>query len=280
MFKIVSKTILAPQVKRIEVEALNIARRARPGQFVVLRVNEKGERIPLTIAGQDSAKGTITLIFQEIGKTTRTLGTLNTGDSILDLVGPLGHPTKTGKLGTVVVVGGGVGVAEVLPVAKAFKDAGNTVIGIIGARNRELVILETEMRRNCDALHVTTDDGSYGRKGFVSDVLQELLAAKTPINAVYAIGPVPMMKVVANVTRPYNLTTVVSLNPIMVDGTGMCGACRVSVAGKTKFACVDGPEFDGHQVNWEELIARLAIFKNEEKISLEKCSGDCRCQGK
>lgn len=274
MNKIISKTTIGPNVKQFIVEAPDIARNAKAGQFIVLRVDSKGERIPLTIAGRDEAKGSITIIFQEVGKTTQSLGALNAGDSISDILGPLGHPTEIAKLGTIVCIGGGVGVAEILPVATAFKQAGNRVIGIIGARNKDLLILEQEMKAACDRLYVTTDDGTAGEKGFVSDVLKRLIADKLSINTVYAIGPVPMMKVVSNVTKEFNIKTVVSLNPIMVDGTGMCGACRVTVGGKTYFACVDGPEFDGHQVNWDELTARLSLFKTEEKKALEKYQCD------
>ncbi|MFH1369084.1 MAG: sulfide/dihydroorotate dehydrogenase-like FAD/NAD-binding protein [Elusimicrobiota bacterium] len=270
MYKIISKKIIGPNVKQITVEAPDIAKNAKAGQFIVLRVDARGERIPLTVAGKDENKGLITIIFQEVGKTTQSLGLLNVGDSISDILGPLGRSTEISKKGTVVCIGGGVGVAEILPVANAFRLAGNTVIGIIGARNKDLLILKKEMKEACDRLYVTTDDGSYGEKGFVSDVLKKLIADKTPINEIYAIGPVPMMKVVSNATREFNIKTVVSLNPIMVDGTGMCGACRVSVGGKTYFACVDGPEFDGHQVNWDELTARLSLFKTEEKKALEK----------
>ena len=269
MNKILDKKVVGPNVKQIIVEAPDIARNAKAGQFIVLRVDSKGERIPLTIAGRDTTKGTITIIFQEVGKTTQSLGALNVGDSVQDILGPLGHPTEISKTGTIICIGGGVGVAEILPVATAFKQAGNKVIGIIGARNKDLLILEPEMKAACDKLYVTTDDGTSGEKGFVSDVLKRLIADKTEISTVYAIGPVPMMKVVSNVTKEFNIKTVVSLNPIMVDGTGMCGACRVTVGGKTYFACVDGPEFDGHQVNWEELTARLSLFKTEEKKALE-----------
>lgn len=278
MNKIISKKTVGPNVKQIIVEAPDIAKNARAGQFIVLRVDAKGERIPLTIAGRDEKKGLITIIFQEVGKTTKSLGLLNEGDSVSDILGPLGHATEISKSGTVVCVGGGVGVAEILPVASAFTSAGNRVIGVIGARNKELLILEEEMKRACEKLYVTTDDGSYGEKGFVSDVLKRLIADGTHIDVVYAIGPVPMMRVVSNVTKEHNIKTIVSLNPIMVDGTGMCGACRVSVGGKTYFACVDGPEFDGHQVNWEELTARLSLFKSEEKKALEKFQCE-ECRG-
>jgi NAD(P)H-flavin reductase len=275
MYRILSKKIISSIIKQFEIEAPEIAKRAKPGQFVILRVWDKGERIPLTIAGINEKNGSITIIFQEIGKSTIHLGTLNTGDSIKDLLGPLGQPTHIEKTGTVVAIGGGVGVAEILPVAMAFKHSGNKVIGIIGARTKDLIILENEMKNACTELHVTTDDGSYSRKGFVSNVLEDLIKAGEKIDVVYAIGPVPMMKVISNLTKPYNIKTIVSLNPIMVDGTGMCGACRVSVAGKTKFACVDGPEFNGHEVDWNELITRLSIFKDKEKVSLDKFHTNC-----
>jgi ferredoxin/flavodoxin---NADP+ reductase len=270
MFKIISKKIHSNAVKEFEVQAPEIAKRGRPGQFVILRPDARSERIPLTIANTDAARGTINIIFQEIGKTTSHLGTLGEGDSILDLVGPLGHPTEIKNYGTVIAIGGGVGVAEVLPVARAFKEAGNRVIGIIGARNKELLILEEPMKAATSELFVTTDDGSYGIKGFVSEVLKDLILKKISIDLVYAIGPVPMMRNIAGITKQSGIKTLVSLNPIMVDGTGMCGACRVSVGEKTYFACVDGPEFDGHNVNWDELIARLSLFKKEEQVCYQK----------
>ncbi|MHB9156287.1 MAG: sulfide/dihydroorotate dehydrogenase-like FAD/NAD-binding protein [Endomicrobiales bacterium] len=278
MFKITAKKLLAPGVKRIEVEAPDIARHAQPGQFIVLRLDEKGERIPLTIAGFDAAAGTVTIIFQEVGKTTAALGLKEAGDAILDIVGPLGQPTEIENAGTVVTVSGGVGTAEVLPVARALRAAGNKVMGIIGARNKDLLILQDEMQAACDRLLITTDDGSAGQKGFVSNVLENLIAQQVHIDLVYAIGPVPMMKAIAALTRAHGIKTMVSLNPIMVDGTGMCGACRVTVDGKTRFACVDGPEFDGHQVNWDELITRLSLFKKEEKQSFEKHGTECKCR--
>ncbi|MBN1824146.1 MAG: sulfide/dihydroorotate dehydrogenase-like FAD/NAD-binding protein [Endomicrobiales bacterium] len=278
MYKIIKKRLLAPSVQLMEVSAPEIAKRAKAGQFVVVRVNEKGERIPLTIADSDPGSGLITIIFQEIGKTTQLLGTVKEGEEILDIVGPLGMPTHIENIGTVVTVAGGVGVAEIIPVAKAFKKAGNRVIGIIGARSRELLILEEEMKKHCDNVFVATDDGSYGQKGFVSDVLSDLLSKQINIGLVYAIGPVPMMRVVSELTRQHGIKTVVSLNPIMVDGTGMCGACRVSVEGRTRFACVDGPEFNAHQVDWNELVSRLSLFKKEEKVSTERFREECRCK--
>ncbi len=277
MYKIISKDQLAKGITRFVVNAPRIANNAKPGQFVILRIDEKGERIPLTVADFDAGSGTITIIAQEIGKTTSALSLLNAGESILDMVGPLGHPTRIEKLGTVCMIAGGVGAAEIIPVAKGFKEAGNKVLGIIGARSKELIILEEELKNACDDVIVMTDDGSYGKKGFVTDALAELISRQVHIDAVYAIGPVPMMKAVAALTAKYSIKTVVSLNPIMVDGTGMCGACRVSIGGKTRFACVDGPEFDAHQINWDELMARLNLFKQEEKASLEKHKADCIC---
>lgn len=248
---------------------------AKAGQFVVVMIEESGERIPLTLADTDKSKGLISLIFQEVGFTTKKLGLLNEGDTLFAVLGPLGKPTHSEKVGTVICIGGGVGIAEVYPVSRAFKEAGNHVIGIIGARSKELLILEEEMKKVCEELFVTTDDGSYGRKGFVTDVLKEQLdkianAKDTNNCLVYAIGPVPMMARVADVTRPYNVKTVVSLNPIMVDATGMCGSCRVTVAGETKFGCVDGPEFDAHQVDFKELTERLSFFKQQEQECLNK----------
>ncbi len=270
MFEIVETKLLAAAVKQFKIAAPEIARKRKPGQFVVLRINEEGERIPLTIADADPQSGLITLIFQEVGKSTAQLGKLKTGQFISDLIGPLGVPTHVDKFGTVVCVGGGIGIAPVYPIAKAMRAAGNTVISIIGARTKDLLIMEDEMAQVSSSLRVCTDDGTYGYKGFVSDVLQDCIDAGTSINLVVAIGPVPMMRVVCNVTRNKNIKTVVSLNPIMVDATGMCGACRVSVGGKTRFVCVDGPEFDGHEVNFAELVKRQRAYMNQEKDSLEE----------
>jgi len=270
VFKIINKEDLAKGIKRIKVIAPSIAKKALAGQFVVIRIDEKGERIPLTIADYDREKGIISLIFQEVGFTTKRLGRLEINDEVLDLLGPLGKPTEIKYYGNVICIGGGVGIAEVLPVSQAFKEKNNRVIGIMGARSKELLILEKEMSKICDELYITTDDGSYGRKGFVTDVLKEILNQQTnkptnqQTNLAYAIGPVLMMKKVCEITRPYNTKTIVSLNPIMVDGTGMCGSCRVSVGEKTKFCCVDGPEFDGHLVDFTELENRLNFFKEKE----------------
>jgi len=270
MFKVLSKERLAEKVVSLLVEAPLIAGKAKPGQFVILRVDEEGERIPLTIVSVDDSRGAIRLIFQEVGRTTMKLGRLKVGGYISDMVGPLGKPTEVRNHGHVVIVGGGVGVAEAYPVAEAFKSAGNRVTAIIGARSKDLLILEDEMRRVCDSLYVCTDDGSKGRRGFVTEVLKELLEGDTPINLVYAIGPAIMMKIVADLTRPYGVHTMVSLNPIMVDGTGMCGACRVTVGGQTRFACVDGPEFDAHMVDFQELMARQRMYLDKEKRALEE----------
>lgn len=270
MFRIIEKKVLAKNVNKFVIEAPLIARKHKPGQFVVLKIGEKGERIPVTIAETDKVKGTITLIVQEVGKTTYELGTLNSGDYIQDLIGPLGKEAEIKNYGTVVTIGGGVGTAIVYPETKALKEAGNYVISIIGFRNKELVILEDEMRKCSDELYVTTDDGSYGEKGFVSDKLKELIEQGKKIDVVIAIGPAIMMKVVCDLTKNYSIKTIVSLNSIMLDATGMCGACRVEIGGKTMFACVDGPEFDGHLVNFDLLIKRLNTYKEEEKIALER----------
>jgi len=274
MYRIVAKKELAPAVKSLTIDAPLLAKKARPGQFIIIRIDEKGERIPLTIAGLDVQQGTITTIFLEVGKTTKQLGSLNEGDAISDLAGPLGNPTEIKNYGSVVCVGGGVGVAPLYLVAKALKDAGNEVISIIGARTKELLILEDEMQQASDELYIATDDGSKGHHGFVTDVLQQLIA-KQKIDRVLAVGPTVMMRAVANVTKPHNIKTIVSLNPIMVDGTGMCGACRVTVGGETKFTCVDGPEFDAHLVDFEELMNRQRTYIAEEKVALERCE---RCR--
>jgi ferredoxin--NADP+ reductase len=270
MFRIVKKEKLSDIITKYVIEAPLIAKKRKAGNFVILRVVEGGERIPITIADSDPKVGTVTIIVQTLGKTTKMLSNLEADEYILDFVGPLGEPTPIHKFGTVVCIGGGVGTAEVYPIAKALKEAGNEVIGIIGARSKELIILEREMGEASNKLYITTDDGSYHRKGFVSDQLQDLINSGMKIDGVYAIGPIPMMKVCANVTKPYGIKTYVSLNPIMVDGTGMCGGCRVTVGGKMKFACVDGPEFDAHQVDFDELIMRNRTYIDLEKTSLEK----------
>jgi ferredoxin--NADP+ reductase len=267
VFPIVDAKLLAASVKQFKVAAPEIAKKRKPGQFVVLRTHEEGERIPLTIADADPAAGTITLIFQEVGKSTMQLGRLKAGDSIMDLIGPLGRPTHIENFGAVVCIGGGIGIAPVYPIAKGMRQAGNRVISIIGARTKDLLIMEEEMAAVSHILKVSTDDGSYGYHGFVSDVLQDVIDEGNPLHRVVAVGPVPMMRVVCNVTRSRSIKTVVSLNPIMVDGTGMCGACRVSVGGKTRFVCVDGPDFDGHEVNFAELVKRQRAYLDQEQQS-------------
>ncbi|MDX2472864.1 MAG: sulfide/dihydroorotate dehydrogenase-like FAD/NAD-binding protein [Candidatus Krumholzibacteria bacterium] len=265
--KIVYAKELAPKTMLFEIEANHIAKRGKAGQFIILRVNDEGERIPLTIANRNPEKGTITLVFQEVGKTTAMLGALNVGDEILDLAGPLGKATDipTGK--TVVCVGGGIGNAVVWPQVQALKEAGNKVIAILGARNKELLILEEEIMSLADMTITTTDDGSYGRKGMVTHALDDLIDEGEKIDEVITIGPVVMMKFVCKTTEPHGIPTQASLNPIMVDGTGMCGACRVTVGGKTRFACVEGPEFNGHEVDFDELITRLAYYQPEERAA-------------
>ena len=282
MYKILVKQQLAPSVQLFEVEAPLIARKAQPGQFIILRINEEGERLPLTIADFNRDKGTISLIFQEVGASTVELGQLKQGDFILDVVGPLGKATHIEKIGTVVCIGGGVGIAPIYPIARGMKEAGNEVISIIGARSEEILFYEQEMAAVSDELIITTDDGSKGRKALVTQPLKELLDSDKTISLVVAIGPVIMMKFVAETTRPYGIPTVVSLNPIMVDGTGMCGGCRVSVGNETKFACVDGPEFDGHKVDFDVLMSRQRMYKPQEKEQNEHFAGHqeggCKCQ--
>ena len=278
MYRIVEKTDLSESVVRMVLEAPAIARKRRAGQFVVLIMDEKGERIPLTIVDSDPGQGTITIIFQVVGKTTSAMSAMKAGDAFRDVQGPLGNPTDIHRVGQVVCIGGGVGVGVVYPLAAALKQAGNRVISIIGARTKALLILEEEMKGVSDRLIVATDDGSYGFHGFVSTVLQDLIDAGERIDEVFAIGPVPMMKVIADLTRPHGIRTIVSLNPIMVDATGMCGACRVSVGGKTKFTCVDGPEFDGHQVDFDLLTSRLRMYCRQEGEAYERHR--CGCHGK
>jgi ferredoxin--NADP+ reductase len=265
-FPILEARFLAPEVKLFRIAAPRIAKKRQAGQFVIVRLHQDGERIPLTIAGS-AADGTITLIVQGIGKTTKLMNCLEAGDAILDVVGPLGQPSEAERFGTVVVIGGGVGTAIAYPTAVAFQKSGNRVIGILGARTKNLVILEEEMGAVCDRLIVTTDDGSYGRPGLVTEALAEIAAAER-IDRVLAIGPIPMMRAVAEVTRPLGIKTIVSLNSIMVDGTGMCGGCRVLVAGAAKFACVDGPEFDAHEVDFAVLQQRNAMYRDAEAEAL------------
>lgn len=278
VYKVLEKTFLQEIVVRMLIEAPEIARKRKAGQFVVLMIDDKGERIPLTIVDSDSENGTITIIYQIVGKTTAQLAKLEKGDFIMHVLGPLGHPTEIENFGTAVVVGGGVGIGVAYPIAAALKKAGNKVISIIGARTKDILILEDDMKKVSDQLLIATDDGSYGFHGFVSTVLQNLIDSKEKIDIAYAIGPVPMMRVLANLTKPYGIKTIVSLNPIMVDATGMCGACRVSVGGKTKFGCVDGPEFDGHEVDFNLLMTRLKMYADPEKQAMEKYR--CECHGK
>ena len=265
MPKVVERREIAPETVLLRIEAPKIAAKRKPGQFVILKKDERGERIPLTIAMSDAGRGTISVIFQVVGSGTRGLAEVREGGEIQDVVGPLGKPTAIKKIGTVAAIGGGIGTAVAYPIAKAMKAAGNKVIGIIGARTKDLLILEDEMRAVSDELLVATDDGSYERKGFVTQVLQEVIDRGEKIEEALAIGPVPMMRAVCKVTQAAGIPTVVSLNPIMIDGTGMCGGCRVEVGGATKFACVDGPEFDGHQVNWDVLVQRQSAYKTHEK---------------
>ncbi|MDD6677915.1 MAG: sulfide/dihydroorotate dehydrogenase-like FAD/NAD-binding protein [Firmicutes bacterium] len=265
MYKIVKKRELNASVTLMEIEAPFVARKAKAGQFIIFRIDEEGERIPLTIAGYDREKGTVTIIFQKVGFSTIALGNLNEGDCIRDFVGPLGKPTDVEGKKRVCVVGGGVGCAIALPAAVAFKEAGAIVDVIIGFRTKDIVILEDEFRACSDNLYLMTDDGSYGEKGFGTVKLQALLESGIEYDEVLAIGPVPMMKFVSKTTEPFGVHTVVSLNPIMVDGTGMCGGCRVTVGGQTKFACVDGPEFDGHQVDYDELMKRNGVYRTREE---------------
>ena len=274
MYKIVYKKVLAPKITSFSIEAPEIAKSRKPGQFVVIRADETSERVPLTIVDSDPKKGTIDLIIQDAGFSTHCLTCYKEGDGFLDVLGPLGRPTDMHKYGTVVCVGGGVGTAVLYPIAKGLKEAGNTVITINGARNKELVILEEELAKVSDELIITTDDGSYGIKGFGSTVLQGMIDDKKKIDFVVAIGPTMMMKAVAEVTRPYGIETIVSLNAIMIDGTGMCGGCRVTVGDEVKFACVDGPEFDAHLVDFEEQIAKHHYYDKEQACQMDKIIAD------
>jgi ferredoxin/flavodoxin---NADP+ reductase len=255
-------------IVRFDINAPKIAAKVRAGEFVIIRVNETGERIPLTVADKDAFSGTITIIFQVVGKTTALMRSLKEGDSIRDVVGPLGKPAEIEKIGTVLMVGGGTGVAILHHIAKSFKEAGNYVIGIIGAKDKETLILENEMENICDELVITTDDGSFGERGFVTDPLKKYLNERYDIKLVYAIGPIIMMKNVCKLTKTYNMRTMVSLNPVMIDGTGMCGGCRVTVNNKTQFCCVDGPDFDGHLVDFDELEKRNNLYLKDEKDCL------------
>lgn len=269
MYKIEKAEFLAPLIKRFEIHAPKIATKRKAGQFVIIRLNQNGERVPLTIVDSNRARGTITLIVQGVGKTTRQMNRLESGDEILDVVGPLGKPTEIEKFGTAVTIGGGVGTAIAYPATVALKSAGNQVLAIVGGRSKDLVILEDELKKVADEVYITTDDGSYGRKGLVTDQLKDLMS-KRKIDLVLAIGPIPMMKAVAETTRPFGIKTVVSLNPVMVDGTGMCGGCRAVVDNKTQFVCVDGPEFDAHLVDFDILTKRNRAYRMAEQKSLEQ----------
>lgn len=276
VYTIVSKKELGPQLKLMEIQAPEIAAKAKPGQFVILRVDEKGERIPLTIADFDRSRGTITIIFQEVGRSTVDLGSLNKGDVLQDFVGPLGRPSEIENFGRVICIGGGVGIAPVYPITRALYEADNHVVAIIGARTAAALILQEEMAQVSHKLIKVTDDGTAGSKGMVTDPLRDLLKEEK-FDRVIAIGPLPMMQAVSETTREYRIPTIVSMNPIMVDGTGMCGACRVEVGSKTKFACVDGPEFDGHQVDWNLARRRARMFLSQEKTAMAARGGGCGC---
>lgn len=278
MFPIVKKRVLNETVTLMEIEAPLVARKALPGQFIIFRIDEEGERIPLTIAGYDREKGTVTIIFQKVGYTTMKLDTLNEGDALLDFVGPLGEPSHTEGVKRAAVIGGGLGVAIAYPQAKALHEAGCEVDLIVGFRNEHLIILKDELAAACTDLTIMTDDGSNGNKGFVTQALQAKLDAGKVYDEVIAIGPLPMMKAVCDLTKSKDIKTIVSMNPIMIDGTGMCGGCRVTVGGVTKFACVDGPDFDGHQVDWAEAISRSRMFRPEEQRAMEKLH-KCRLTG-
>jgi ferredoxin/flavodoxin---NADP+ reductase len=277
VYEILSREDLAPVTKLFVVSAPDIARKAQAGQFLVVRTDEQGERIPLTIADYDRDQGTVTIVFQEIGKSTKAMGQMDAGDVFANVVGPLGLPSEAEYVGTVMCVGGGVGVAPVYPIARALKEAGNYVISIIGARNKDLLFWEDEMRAISDEIIVCTDDGSHGRKALVTEPMKEILDSVRTVNKVWAIGPAIMMKFCALTTKPFAVETIVSLNSIMVDGTGMCGACRVEVGGATRFVCVHGPEFDGHEVDWDLLLSRQRMYLTEEKQAMDVYEHDCQC---
>ena len=274
--EILENAVLAEKVNRYRVYAPLIARKRQAGQFIILRIDEDGERIPLTIADANPDEGSLTLVVQEVGKTTSRMTQLQIGERLLNVVGPLGAPTHIEDFGTVVVIGGGIGIAPAHPIAQALREAGNRVVSVLGARTKALILMEQEMRRASDEVIICTDDGSYGKHGMVTDVLKEYAEAEGRPDLVVAIGPVIMMKFVCKLTRELNIPTVVSLNPIMVDGTGMCGGCRVSVGGESKFACVDGPEFDGHLVDFDELMRRQAFYREQERESFERFQRDSR----
>lgn len=269
MSRITSKMEIAPGIFSMDVEAPFVANKARPGQFVILMTDETGERIPITIADSGRGDGSVRIVFQVVGKTTAKLARMKDGDNLFSFVGPLGKPSKIENYGSVVTVGGGTGIASVYPITRALKEAGNRVISIIGAKTRDLIIMETEMRKVSNEFIVTTDDGSYGKKGLVTEALDEVLRREKNVKKVWVVGSAAMMKAACDVTKRHNVGTIVSLNAIMVDGTGMCGTCRATVGGKTRFTCVDGPEFDGHLVDWQEFINRLNRYTRQEKMSFE-----------
>ena len=275
MPEILVKEDLTPVTKLFEIRAPDVARKARAGQFVIIRIHEKGERIPLTIADYDREQGTITLVVQEVGKTTTEMSKMRAGDQLASLTGPLGIASEIEQYGTVVCIGGGFAIAPIYPIARALKEAGNVVLSILGVRTRELLFWEKRMRTVCDQVIVCTDDGSYGREGLVIDPLLEMLEGGRTLDQIWAVGPAIMMKFCCLTSQPFGVPTTVNLNSIMVDGTGMCGACRVEVGGRTLFACVDGPEFDGHQVDWERLMVRQGIYLEEEQQAMETwhCAG-------
>ncbi|MDY6834907.1 MAG: sulfide/dihydroorotate dehydrogenase-like FAD/NAD-binding protein [Chloroflexota bacterium] len=279
MYRIMHKEDLTPNIHLFKMEAPSVAKKAQAGQFVVVMIDDKGERIPLTIADWDRDEGSVTVVFMEVGKTTQKMATLNAGDHLDAFIGPLGLPTHIDKYGTVACVAGGFAIATIVPIARAMREAGNKVISIMGFRNKDLLFWEDRLKTVSDELIVTTDDGSYGRKGLVTEPLTELLKADKSVTRVVAIGPTVMMKFSSKTTEPFGVKTIVSLNPIMVDGTGMCGCCRVEVAGETKFTCVDGPDFDGHNVDWDLLMARQKTYVDEEQQSLEKWHHQCQSVG-
>ena len=271
LFEILENQVIADKVNRYRIHSPQIAERRKAGQFIILRIDDQGERIPLTIADADPQEGSLTLVVQEVGKSTARMTQLKPGDVLRDVVGPLGAPTHVAKHGTVIIVGGGIGIAPAHPIAQAMRAAGNKVVSILGARTKGLIIMEEEMQKASDQVIVCTDDGSYGKKGLVTDAIKEWVQANGKAGLVVAIGPVIMMKFVSRLTKELGIPTVVSLNPIMVDGTGMCGGCRVTVGGKTKFACVEGPEFDGHQVDFDELTRRQAFYREQEQEAYHRC---------
>lgn len=278
MPKVVDNRELGPMIWKMQVEVPRLVAKAKAGQFVILRVNEEGERVPMSIAGLDREHGLLTIIYQVVGKTSALMTTVQAGQELSDCVGPLGIASHTDNWGTACVVGGGIGIAPVYPIAQAFKEAGNKVVTIIGARTKDLLFYEDEHKAVADEFYPCTDDGSYGHHGFVSDVLKKLLDNGSPIKHIMAIGPVPMMKVVANLTKPYGVSTWVSLNPLMIDGTGMCGGCRVKIGEETKFACVDGPDFDGHLVDFGLLTSRLTAYREQERKAMKRLLTDPNCK--